>query len=90
MIRANVLVTGRVQGVSFRYYTLRKAESLGLTGWVKNLPNGSVQVLIEGNKAEVEQMIEWLRTGPSLANVKEIDYHFSEYTGEYDRFDIAF
>ena len=70
--RIHVFVTGRVQGVSFRFYTRKKAMQLGLQGWVRNLPDGRVEVIAEGHEERLEQLLQWCRQGPSMAQVKEI------------------
>ncbi|MEE8121743.1 MAG: acylphosphatase, partial [Anaerolineales bacterium] len=57
--RAHLLLKGRVQGVSFRYYTMQEARSFGLTGWVRNLWDGRVEVLLDGDEDAVKQMVEW-------------------------------
>jgi len=64
MNRVHVFVTGRVQGVFFRAETKSKADSLNLTGWVRNLPDGRVETVFEGEKERVDTMIEWCRQGP--------------------------
>lgn len=68
----NYFVTGKVQGVWFRAHTQREAEKLGLTGWVRNLPDGSVEVLACGNEAALVQLESWLRRGPERALVTEV------------------
>lgn len=90
LTRVEVTVSGRVQGVSFRYYTLRRAQMLGIEGWVKNMPNGKVKVLIEGHKQKVQQMLDWLKEGPSMANVTNLDYQYGSYKGEFGSFEIKF
>jgi len=65
-------VFGRVQGVGFRYHTCRKANALGLCGWVCNMPDGSVRVSLGGDAATVEQMIAWLHHGPEHARVEHV------------------
>ncbi|MDZ5699603.1 acylphosphatase [Chelativorans sp. M5D2P16] len=67
-----VRVSGRVQGVSFRYWTLREAEALGLSGWVRNEPDGTVSALIKGAEPAVDAMLERLREGPSAARVSQV------------------
>ena len=71
-VRARVRVTGRVQGVCYRQSTVEMAAPLGLTGWVRNLPDGSVEALFEGERAVVEQAIAWCRQGPPRAIVDEL------------------
>jgi acylphosphatase len=68
-----VLVTGRVQGVGFRWHTVERAEALGLVGWVRNLPDGRVEAHLEGDAADVESMLAWLRRGPPVAHVRGLD-----------------
>ena len=71
--RAHLLIGGRVQGVGFRYSTTIEADSLGLSGWVRNLPDGRVEVVAEGPRAVVERLIEWCRQGPRYAWVDKVD-----------------
>jgi acylphosphatase len=68
-----VIVSGAVQGVGFRYFTRLRARELGLCGWVQNLPDGRVEVWVEGPGPVVEEMVDWLRTGPSSARVRELE-----------------
>lgn len=67
-----VIISGRVQGVGFRYYTKRKADSLGLFGWVKNLPDNTVETYVIGTDKEIEEFIEFCKIGPSSAHVANI------------------
>lgn len=71
-IARHVTVTGRVQGVFFRAWTREQAEELGVTGWVRNCPDGRVDVHVEGGQAAVEQLIERLRRGPPAASVEDV------------------
>ncbi|NLI23726.1 MAG: acylphosphatase [Bacteroidales bacterium] len=68
----NITVRGRVQGVGFRYSALEAAEELGIKGFVRNMPDGSVYIEAEGEEEEVLQFIEWCRQGPGYAYVKEV------------------
>ena len=70
--RVQVRVTGRVQGVFFRQSAREQAERLGLSGWVRNLPDGSVEALFEGERPLVEQAVAWCRQGPPRARVDEV------------------
>ena len=70
--RARVLVSGRVQGVSFRDATRSQAEQLGLSGWVRNTRDGQVEAVFEGDPDTVQQMIEWCKSGPSSADVEDV------------------
>lgn len=81
-IRYHVYVDGRVQGVFFRLYTERKALELNVNGWVRNLPDGRVEIEVEGTPAYVEQMLQWLQHGPSTAHVTECSSLLIPPTGE--------
>jgi acylphosphatase len=87
-VRVKVIVTGRVQGVSFRHHTARTASLYGVTGWVRNLPDGSVEACFEGEEAEVRAMVQWCSKGPVLAEVEDVIEQKEQYTGEYSDFDI--
>lgn len=87
-IRAHIFVSGRVQGVWFRQKTKQKAEKLGVFGWVKNLSDGRVEAVFEGNKQQVEQMVIWARKGPLWAKVNDIDISWEKYKGEFNFFEI--
>jgi len=87
--RAELLISGRVQGVGYRYSTARKAEELGLTGWCRNNPDGSVAALFEGEHDRIEAMITWCRQGPGMARVEDIQLVWSAPTGEFSRFSIV-
>jgi len=67
------LVQGRVQGVGYRYFVLRAARELGLSGWARNLPDGSVEVVAEGSEAALASLEESLREGPSFARVSAVE-----------------
>lgn len=86
--RITVIVRGRVQGVSFRYHTSRAASRHQVTGWVRNLSDGSVEACFEGEEREVRAMVEWCRSGPDLAQVDELQESEGTYTGEFAGFDI--
>ena len=70
--RKRVLISGRVQGVGFRWYTLDRAESLGLSGWVRNLPDRRVEAVFQGEEDLVDDMVEWCRRGSPAASVKSV------------------
>ena len=72
MKAVSVRVTGRVQGVSFRAYAQDEAERLGVAGWVRNEPDGSVEVYAEGPGESVDALVDWCRRGPSLARVRDV------------------
>ena len=71
-MRVRVLISGRVQGVGFRYHTRRKAEEIGLTGWVHNLPDGRVEAEFQGDEEMVSTILQWCERGPTLSNVQEV------------------
>lgn len=71
--RLHVFVEGRVQGVGFRYSTCRQARQLRLTGWVRNLPDGRVEALFEGDKPELDLMLDWCWRGPAFASVAAVE-----------------
>jgi acylphosphatase len=72
-IRRHVIVTGRVQGVGFRFHTADEANRLGIAGWVRNLPDSSVEAEFEGSASAVESMLAWVRVGPPSAEVTGVD-----------------
>ena len=69
----HVLVSGRVQGVGFRWYAREKGEELGLGGWVRNLPDGRVEAWLEGEEGAVHAMLAWLAKGPPAARVTHVE-----------------
>ncbi|MCZ7401100.1 MAG: acylphosphatase [Candidatus Methanoperedens sp.] len=84
--RAHVLVSGKVQGVFFRSSIKDKAEELGISGWVRNLPDGRVEAIFEGEKDDVDKMVEWCRKGPEYARVTGIEVFLEEYNGKFKGF----
>lgn len=87
--RVQILVSGRVQGVCFRDFTQREAAALGLTGWVKNLSDGRVEAVAEGEKELLENFIARIKQGPALSRVDGVDLTWSEWQGEYSDFRIT-
>ena len=84
--RAHVFVSGRVQGVFFRQKTKQQAESFGVTGWVRNLPDGRVETVFEGEEEAVKALVEYCHHGPSYARVTNIDASWEDYRGEFSDF----
>ena len=80
-VAVTVKVTGRVQGVSFRWYAAQEADRLGVAGWVRNEPDGSVAAQVEGDAAAVDAMVEWCRQGPSYASVRGVAVTEAHPTG---------
>jgi len=87
--RAHLIITGMVQGVMFRYSTQDEAERLGLTGWVRNRRDGTVEAVAEGEKKKAEQLVEWCHHGPPHARVTRVDVDWAEPTHEFEGFKIA-
>jgi acylphosphatase len=87
---AHVFVTGRVHGVFFRSETKRNADRHDVKGWVRNLPDGRVEAVFEGEKEAVETLIAFCEHGPSEAKVTSINLTWETYTGEFDRFRIKY
>lgn len=88
MVRAYTILTGRVQGVALRYYARSMASRLGVKGWIRNMINGDVEVVIEGNKESVVRMIEWCKEGSRMAHVENLTVSWLPYTGEFLDFNI--
>ncbi|MCE2460775.1 MAG: acylphosphatase [Pseudomonadales bacterium] len=86
--RVHLLIGGRVQGVGFRYSTTLEADSLGLSGWVRNLPDTRVEVIAEGPRPAVERLIEWCRHGPRYAWVRNVDVAWETPQGENRGFGV--
>ncbi|OGL41409.1 MAG: acylphosphatase [Candidatus Schekmanbacteria bacterium RIFCSPHIGHO2_02_FULL_38_11] len=89
-VRIKAVVKGFVQGVGYRYFTVREAANLGLNGHVKNLYDGNVETVAEGEKKEIEKFILRLKKGPSLSKVTDVEVVWEDYRGEYKGFDIKF
>lgn len=84
----HAIVKGLVQGVGYRFFVIRRAELLGLTGWVKNLPDRTVEVVAEGDRELLEELIKELWKGPSAAQVTDVVVNWERYTGEFKNFDV--
>lgn len=80
-IRAHVVISGRVQGVGYRFSTEDQANDLGINGWVRNLPDGRVEAVFEGTRATVEEMIQWCHQGPRGAVVKDVAIEYEAPEG---------
>lgn len=88
-IRIHVVVSGKVQGVYFRQGTKDKSIELGVSGWVKNRGDGSVEAVFEGKKEDVDRIVKWCWKGPESAKVKDIQSIIEVYTGEFNGFVIV-
>jgi acylphosphatase len=87
---AHIVVSGRVQGVGFRYFTMRIARKRQLTGWVRNLPGGDVEIEVEGPRGLIESLLKDLKVGNTWAQVTDIDVQWSPFSGKYTGFDITY
>ena len=83
-----IKTTGRVQGVSFRFYVKQKADELHLTGFVKNNPDSSVEIIAEGPRAELEKLAEWAAKGPEFSTVEQCETAWGQTSGEFSSFEI--
>jgi acylphosphatase len=90
MKSVHVIISGRVQGVFFRAETERKASSLNLTGWVRNMPDRHVEAVFEGEEKAVDQMITWCHSGPPLARVDHVIVEDAPYTGKFQSFRVKY
>ena len=90
MKKVRVIVTGRVQGVWFRSSTQRQARALGLAGYVRNLPDGNVEVVVEGKESDVDRLLDWARVGPPGARVDNLDIEVLPSESEFQSFEITY
>ena len=81
---------GVVQGVGFRYFTVRKARELGVSGWVRNTPDGRVEIVAEGEDWQLKEFTGSVKTGPSLSSVTGIEVDKEKYQNEFDGFEVRF
>ncbi|MCS6857916.1 MAG: acylphosphatase [Sandaracinaceae bacterium] len=86
--RIHLIIRGRVQGVYFRASAQREAKRLGLTGWVKNRPDGAVEIVAEGEEEPIKEFLSWAQHGPSTARVDQVETRWRSYTGEFADFVI--
>ncbi len=87
-LRARVIVSGRVQGVFFRGWTERQARQLGLSGWVRNLTDGRVEALFEGEEDAVRKAVDFLRRGPPHSRVTDVATRYEDPTGDLHDFSV--
>lgn len=86
--RLHAFVSGRVQGVGFRYFVRSAAQSLGVGGWARNLRDGRVELLAEGSQTELQDLLNEVRKGPSASAVIDIEETWSDATGEFENFRV--
>jgi acylphosphatase len=89
-IRAQVFIKGKVQGVYFRQNTKQVAIEHKVTGWVRNLPDGRVEAVFEGDKTNVNDVVNWCHMGPPNSRVDHVDVKYEKYAGEFDSFTINY
>ena len=86
--RVSARITGRVQGVGFRNFTQTKARRLGVTGWVRNEPDGSVRLEAEGPHEKLSELVEAVHEGPRLASVEEVDTEWTDASDDFEVFKV--
>ena len=88
--RAHIFVSGIVQGVYFRDFTRSHSTAFGLTGWVRNLRDGRVEAVVEGERDDIHRLIERLRSGPPASRVDDVEVNWEKYTDSFVRFQIEY
>jgi len=88
--RTHLFISGRVQGVFYRANTRDQARRLGLTGWVRNLPDGRVEAVVEGEEEKIKELIDWCHQGPPGAQVRGVELRWEDYRGEFADFEIRY
>lgn len=88
--QAHIVVSGMVQGVGYRFFVTRLAASLGLAGWVRNLPDGRVEITAEGDRSLIESMISDLKTGHPYASVRAVTVEWKHWTGDFREFRVEY
>jgi len=89
MKRLHLLIEGLVQGVCYRAFARDEAEALRLSGWVRNLPDGRVELVAEGPEEALQKLLAWCRRGPPAAHVRDLNARWSEATGEFTGFRVT-
>lgn len=89
-VRFHIFISGRVQGVFFRENLKKRAQKSRVTGWVRNLPDGRVEAVFEGDKEKVEKLIDWAKKGPIFAKVENVEIISEDYQGEFSDFEIRY
>ncbi len=89
-VRKRVIISGLVQGVAFRHYTREMARKIGVTGWVRNLADGTVEAVFEGDPESVMEAVNWCHNGPPASNVDDVRVMDEPYTGEFASFTVEF
>ena len=89
-VRLQAIAHGRVQGVNFRYYTRLRAQELGVTGYVRNKWDRTVEVVAEGEREAVEKLLEFIKVGPRGALVRRVDRQWQDPTGQFKYFEVRY
>ena len=89
-LRAHAVISGRVQGVFFRASTQEAAAECGVTGWVRNKSDGTVEAMFEGEEDQVYSILEWCKKGSPSSEVEHVAVNWGDYTGEFERFDVRY
>ncbi len=93
MYQAEIIVSGLVQGVNYRYNTRETAQKIGLVGWVKNMPDETVKIIAQGEKEKIDKLLVWCREGSEIAKVEDVKVNWSELgedTEIYQEFEIEY
>jgi acylphosphatase len=90
MIQYEIVITGRVQGVGYRYFTLKKAHELNIKGWVKNAPNEQVEIVAQGDETDLNTFMDYLQMGPPLARVDKISKYKMHHLTDFDNFSVKY
>ena len=88
--RIRIIVTGKVQGVFFRQALKVMAKKNNVFGWVKNLKNGCVEAVLEGDEEKINRLVEWSHGGPANARVEDVEIHNEKFSGEFTKFDVLY
>jgi len=88
--RIRIIVTGKVQGVFFRQSLKVKAKKNEIFGWVKNLKDGRVEAILEGDEEKISRIIEWAHGGPANARVEDVEIYNEKFIGEFSKFDVLY
>jgi acylphosphatase len=90
VVRAHIFISGHVQGIGFRWWVRRLAQDLQLSGWVRNLSDGRVEVIAEGEKKKLTKLIELIKKGPEFSKVDEVGVSWKKSSGDFEKFEIIF
>ncbi|HHE76436.1 MAG TPA: acylphosphatase [Candidatus Parcubacteria bacterium] len=88
IVRAHIFVSGVVQGVFFRASVAEKARNLDLSGWIKNLDDGRVEIIFEGSEERIKKMVFWIRSEPGMWRIKDIQIEWQSYKEDFNNFEI--